>query len=375
MKSSSKLIYLVYLFIFLCLPFGISSHAAEQWKPRGSGVEKAHDYEKPTYRFIQGYLDNSEANFKNGIIEFELKPSSERAFFYVYFRKQSGAESEVVYIRNHKSNAPDTIQYSPVYQGKSAWQLYHGQAGTASASLPKDDWVNVKLRIKGNQFSMWVGDNPEPNIKNMKLTGNDKAGGISFRGFIPRGSKAEQTGLIRNINIQHLPEEESVVRAIVPALSGSITSFKVSPAFEVTNKASTQIPLEILNQNWMPLKTDSHGKLELLKHRKIPKGVRIWAVAADTTLRAQTPTQCQLNIGFSDAMTLMLNNEKQIFSDASYRYSDRRQQGVMHASQVSVFLNLNEGDNALRAIVADSFGGWGFQARMIDCEGVSVAYP
>ena len=375
MSLSKNAFYLLFLLVSTYMTCMNSAHSVEGWKPRSEGVQMLGQTDSEAYRFTSGYLDNNNANFQNGIIEFELKSSPERSFFYVYFRKQSAAESEVVYIRNHKSNAPDTIQYSPVYQGRSAWQLYHGESGTASATLPDKSWVKVKLEIMHSRLSMWIGDNPEPNIKDMALTGSNKAGGVSFRGFIPRGSAAKQTAVIRNITIQHATPLDSVAEKTEQSKPGFISNFKVSPAFAVTSKFSPVIPQKMVAQDWQPLTTDSHGKLELLRHRKIPQGARAWAVAADAILNAKRPTACRLNVGFSDAITLELNGKTQLFLDASYRYSDRRQQGLMHASQASVFLNLNEGDNMIRAIVSDSFGGWGLQAQMIDCEGVSVVLP
>ena len=367
-----KLFTLLLISLFSSTLFMSIAHAEQVWEIRNEGIEKLGDGDNTVYRFERGYLDGTDSDFKNGIIEFELKPTHERAFFYVYFRKQSATESEEVYIRTHKSNAPDTIQYSPLYQGKSAWQLYHGENGTASATLPVDNWVKVKLQVIGNKFSMWVGNNPEPNIKDMKLSRSDEAGSISFRSFIPRGSAAKQVALIRNINIQHLPNSHAIIENKVEANPNIISEYKVSPAFEVLTKSSREIPQEVLKLEWNTVATNTQGVLELLPHRTIPKGIRTWAVAADLILNAKDPSQCQVDLGFSDAISLILNDKPVFYADASYRYDVNRQEGLMHAKQVSVFLDLKAGKNDLRAIVADSFGGWGLQTQLIDCEGVNV---
>lgn len=360
--------------LFFALVLTGVAHAEQDWKIRSEGIERLDSDENTIYRFESGYLDGTHSSFENGIIEFELKPTRERAFFYVYFRKQSTAESEVVYIRTHKSNAPDTIQYSPVYQNKSAWQLYHGINGTGSAALPLETWVKVKLQVIGNKLTMWVGDNPEPNVKNMKLTGNGKTGSISFRGFIPIGSAAKYTAMMRNIKIQHLQSSDAVIENEVRVNPSIISKYNVSPAFEVTTKSSPEIPQEVLNQKWNAVTTDSQGVLELLRHRAIPKGIRTWAVAADVTLNAKQATHCQVDFGYSDAITLLLNGKTEFFADASYRYSEKRQEGLMHAKQMSIFLELKKGKNVLRAIVADSFGGWGLQAQLLNCDGVNIVH-
>lgn len=371
--------YLFTLLLIACFSLVLSqlffisiAHAEQVWKIRSEGVEKLGSEDKTFYRFERGYLDSTSSNFKNGIIEFELKPTQERAFFYVYFRKQSAKESEQIYIRTHKSNAPDTIQYSPVYQGKSAWQLYHGEYGTATATLPTNDWVKVKLQVIGNKLTMWVGDNTEPNIKDMILRRSDEAGSISFRSFIPRGSAAKHAASLRNISVQHLPSSGTLIENNAEDNLSFVSAYKVSPAFEVLTKSSRQIPQEILEQEWNFVKTNAQGVLELLPNRTIPDGIRTWAVAADLTLEANTPTQCQIDLGFSDAINLILNGKPIFFADASYRYNTNRQEGLLHSKQISIFLALKAGQNDLRAIVADSFGGWGLQAQLIDCENVKA---
>lgn len=371
MNSIKALVFLLVVSALLNLALARTAQAQENWEARGEGVETLQLDEQIAYRFVRGYLDGSRKDFKNGIIEFELNATHERAFFYVYFRKQSDAESEVVYIRTHKPNAPDTLQYSPVYQGKSAWQIYHGERGTAPASLPRDTWVKVKLAVLGDRLSVWVGENTEPNIKDMALTGIDKPGSISFRGFIPRGSLANHTAMVRNIKIQRLESMERTSSTELGLEEDAITHFSVSPAFEVNSKSSPQIPDNILNKDWQTVAADHHGVIELLKHRTIPEGTRQWAVAADVVLNVQAATQCQVDFGFSDAITLLLNDKPVFFADASYRYSDNRQQGVMHAQQMTVFLDLKAGENKLRTIIADSFGGWGLQARTVNCKGVT----
>lgn len=372
MELSKNIFNIILPSLFLSLLLISNVHAEQEWKIRSAGVEKLGSDKNTVYRFERGYLDGTHSDFKNGIIEFELKPTHERAFFYVYFRKQSLTESEEVYIRTHKSNAPDTIQYSPLYQGKSAWQLYHGINGTASATLPINEWVKVKLQVIGNKLSMWVGNNPEPNIKDMKLTRSDKAGSISFRSFIPRGSAAKHTAMMRNISVQHLPNNDTVIKNDTVLDPSIISEYKVSPAFDVLAKSSREIPQEVLSQEWNTVATNAQGVLELLKHRTIPNGTRTWAVAADIILDAKRATLCQVDIGFSDAISLLLNGKPALFLDASYRYNANRQEGVMHAKQASVFLDLKAGKSTLRAIVADSFGGWGLQAQLIDCEDVNV---
>jgi hypothetical protein len=99
--------------------------------------------------------------------------------------------------------------------------------------------------------------------------------------------------------------------------------------------------------------------------------MRTWAVASDIQLNSEHAQTCLLNVGFSDTLTLYLNGQVLVFADASYRYSKNRQEGLLHSKQLSVLLPLNKGANRLRAIVADSFGGWGLQASLPECNGIT----
>lgn len=356
--------------------------AEQVWQVRDAGIETLNNDGINEYRITNGFLDAIDTDFKNGIIEFELKPTRHRAFFYVYFRQQgakAAKQSEAIYVRTHKPNAPDTIQYSPVFQGKSAWQLYYGESGTAPANWDLDAWTKVKIEIIGDTFSMWVGDNNKPNIDKMRLMGATKHGGLSFRGFIPRGSKAQYTASIRNIKITPFAQQQKGVlqaqasdNVKTSPKQHAINQYRVSEAFAVPTKSETQIPAAILAQPWKTVKTHANGLLEILRHRKIPKDARIWAVATKVTLRSNQAKVCQINLGFSDALTLFLNGNPQFFADASYRYRGNRQEGILHPEQATIFLNLKKGENTLNMIVADSFGGWGLQTHLLNCEGVDI---
>lgn len=370
-------INLVYLLLTLIILFNSTFVYAQQQFDGGNWTSKAGvelkllDGQKNIY-LTRGRLNFTGEAIQDGIVEFDMYTESERAFVYVYFREVSDQESEVVYIRTHKSNAPDTVQYAPVYQGRSAWQLYHGEKGTAPATLSANNWVPVKVEFRGELLRVWVGDLSEPVMEKVRLARPPVAGGITLRGNIPPASKAEYSAYIRNIKVTRLPTSkiESLNKQVSELTK--IKKMNLSPVFVANKQPILELPTSLSDQPWSTVEAEQDGVFELLKWRTIPKGVRSWAAAATFTLDSTIDQNCTLLLGFSDAITLHLNNTPIAFADDSYRYSQNRQEGLLHSEQMQVFLPLAKGRNTITAVVADSFGGWGLQASLSDCGGVAI---
>ena len=306
--------------------------------------------------------------FEDGTIEFDMYLSGERAFAYLYFRGQSDSDVEAFYIRTHKHKAPDALQYAPVFQRRSAWQLYHGDSGTASAELPAKEWIKIKIELAGRKATFWIGEKPEPAMIINQLGHEPKAGWLAIRGFVPKNSSAPYSAYFSSLKIT--PSEPKTVEAIAKSLpDGQLTHWRVSPTFDTKQGPVTDIPAEISAVSWSKPDMQANGSFEFLRSRVIPKGSRHWTVAADTQLISAAAQVCEVHFGFSDELTLSVNGQHILYQDSSYRYALRRQQGVMHPEQLIAYIPLNKGENTLRAVVSDRFGGWGLSARMQNCNG------
>jgi hypothetical protein len=69
-------------------------------------------------------------------------------------------------------------------------------------------------------------------------------------------------------------------------------------------------------------------------------------------------------------LTLAILGQLILYQDSSYRNGFRRQYGVMHSEQLIAYIPLNKGENTLRAVVSDRFGGWGLFARKQNCNDI-----
>lgn len=309
---------------------------------------------------------------ENGTVEFQMYLPKERAFAYLYFRGASEQDIEALYIRTHKSKAPDAIQYAPVFQRRSAWQLYHGNTGTAAVEFPSKTWFSVKVELAGQQMKVWVGESPEPVLDIKHLGHTSAAGWLAFRGFVPRTSDAQFSAYFSEIKITKSDKKPPNASKFPPLPVGQITQWRVSPAFDSPVGPITEVSAQLRNQPWSTPAMQHNGVFEFLRSRTIPKGSRHWSVVAEVTLVSKVAQTCAVHFGFSDELNVSVNEQQILYQDDSYRFIDNRQQGIMHPDQVIAYLPLHKGQNLLRAIVSDRFGGWGLSGRLENCEDLEV---
>jgi hypothetical protein len=164
-------------------------------------------------------------------------------------RLQDGSvDFDVQVTRPHKSSLPDAIQYAPVYQGASAWQLYHGPGATAAVTFEPGAWTHVRLVLQGEKAAVFVGDLVKPALVIPRLARPAAPGYLALRAFAPRGSGSGPVARFANVSIQpgaspfdfssgKSDEAADQAAASVPAAGlrhpGSVRAWSVSRAFAV----------------------------------------------------------------------------------------------------------------------------------------------
>ena len=73
---------------------------------------------------------------EDGVIELDLAVGAARGFHGVVWRLFDDENFESFFVRPHQMGNPDAVQYTPVFNGVSAWQLYHGPGLLGTAHLP-----------------------------------------------------------------------------------------------------------------------------------------------------------------------------------------------------------------------------------------------
>jgi hypothetical protein len=106
-----------------------------------------------------------DAEFQNGVIEFDLAVTGQRSYPGIVFRWVSPGNTERVYVRPHQSNTsrkPEVIQYAPGFNGVDSWQLYNGEGFTGFAEIPYGQWVHYKVEVSGTQVRLFIADMSKP---------------------------------------------------------------------------------------------------------------------------------------------------------------------------------------------------------------------
>src|SRR5436305_7133732 len=65
--------------------------------------------------------------FVDGALAVDVAFSGARGFMGAIWRVADTGNYEEFYLRPHQSGNPDATQYTPVFNGVSGWQLYHGE--------------------------------------------------------------------------------------------------------------------------------------------------------------------------------------------------------------------------------------------------------
>ncbi|MEM9680008.1 MAG: family 16 glycoside hydrolase, partial [Bacteroidota bacterium] len=91
--------------------------------------------------------------FTNGTIEVDVYANAARSFAGITFRKQND-NMEEVYMRLHKSSQVDAVQYTPIFNDESNWQLF--QEYQAQVSFKKQGWNNLRIEVNDTSAEIFV---------------------------------------------------------------------------------------------------------------------------------------------------------------------------------------------------------------------------
>jgi hypothetical protein len=333
---------------------------------------------KSALRLTTGMSLRNDAVLRDGTIEFDLWSTGERAFAYIHFRMASERESEAVYFRLHKSRLPDAVQYDPFYQGLGNWQLFHGPESTAAADLTAGRWIHVRLELLGEKAALFLDDAKEPVLAVPKLFRGAKGGFIGLRSFLGANIQGDVEPPSSFANVVVRPDVVSydfskLVEKKAPALPGLVTKFRLSPAFVPPDGPVRSLSGPPGDPSTWPLANLTPAGLSVIASQvAVPEKARRWSTIAAFRVRAEAAGVKRLRIGFSDEVSVFLNGRILFSGDQRYIFNFPRQEGLIHLDQASVYLPLEKGDNEVRLVVSEVFGGWGVMAQFDDPGGLVI---
>lgn len=358
--------------------------SSEQWEIQ------AQQYLLDEYKGNQSiYLKNGKAwlkgiEFQDGIIEFDLFMEKRRSFSGIVFRMEDKSNYEEIYLRPHLDGKPDAMQYTPVNNGASAWQLYHDQASAvidgfigwevhskgghnAIFNFPYGRWFHLKLVVSGTRADLYLDEQESPVLQIKELKRGFTSGSIG----ITSGRGAAH---FANFSFQQSDDISLAPLAVLKekeATKGIIPNWSVSNVFEeklLQSNVKLEAP-QLAKMTWQSKDTESTGMLNISElHKNDRKNNTVFAKVRINSDQDQVK---RLDFGYSDRAKVYCNQQILYSGNNGYRSRDYRFLGTIGFFD-SVYLPLKKGSNEIIIAVSESFGGWGLQGKIDNMEGITI---
>lgn len=325
------------------------------------------------------FLDGGAATLKDfemrdGVIDVDVATPASRGFFGIQFRI-AGENAEWVYLRQHKSGAPDAMQYTPVLNTGLNWQIYNGPGFTGAIDIPKEVWFHLRLEVSGAQAKFYVSEMDKP-----ALVMNDLKSGVQHG----QVALAVLTGATYFSNFEIRPTPEAAwQRSPAPMPPGTLTGWSLSPSYDALARDPERplSPAESGSMRWQDVEAEPPGFVVIYRYREAPHprvsfandfskrlepqpGMRI--VYARTVIDADRDQVKKLYLGYSDDVSLFLNGRILFRGRSAQNFRDPGFLGIVSPENDAVYLALKKGHNELMLAVSELGGGWGFICRLED---------
>lgn len=335
---------------------------------------------------IHGIACRSDLQIDDGIIELELGPSA-GGFAGIAFRMQSSADYEIVYFRFGNDGKWAGVQYQPVYEGETTWQLYPGP-GYETDLPPRvytrhGGWMPVRLVIAGTRADVYVGDSAQPVLRIRDLKRSRARGAIAIWSS-GLDTWKQPTAAVRALRVLPLGDLTLAPAAPDTAHFAQLTRWRVSSRFAAPDSTifPDKLPAEAQRDisEARVVNAEASGMLNLTATVGNPAGRQRtnvfggagWGVAyASVTLRSDREQTRRLSLSYSDAIGVYVNGTLAYAGDNRTEVRGRNQLGLVSFEAETVPLHLHAGDNEIVLAVADRAFGWGFRARLDSLSGVS----
>jgi len=392
MKTRKPTRLLSYAFIQICIAAAFAGTSVLGAQPQGTlsispdsprweldGQAKPADYQGRKSLFLDGgaaVLKDFE--LRDGIVDVDVSTPASRGFFGIQFRiANEGANSEWVYLRQHKSGYPDAMQYTPVLNTGLNWQLYNGPGFTGAVEIPKDVWFHLRLEVAGAQARLFVKDMEKPALVMNDLKSGVQKGKVGL--YVLTGAT-----YFSNFEIHSTPDVPWE-RHLPSMPSGTLTRWSLSPSFDALQRNLEQ-PLstsDMENIHWQEVEAEPPGLVVVYRYREAPQlrvsfandfskrlepqpGIKL--VYARTSIDSDREQVKKLYLGYSDDVSVFLNGRILFRGRSAQNFRDPGFLGIVNPENDTVYLPLKKGSNELVLALSELGGGWGFICRVADSE-------
>lgn len=351
-----------------------------RWKMNAKTAIREEYQGAPCLKLAEGRAVLGDADFTNGIIEFDIALGKNRYFPGIGFRMQDDENGEIYYLRPHQSGNPDAMQYYPEYNGAGGWQIYYGKGYNNAHALPFDRWLHIRILVDDDRAEVYFDKENEPVLYMHALKRAVAPGRIQlFNGDQPVARYA-------NFSITPMPHcPLKSPRENLPVLPAStIRTWQVSQAFDESaidsivkaagnaRQAAGSTPQSSNSGQpssdsvgngiqWQEFQTDERGIADLSKLSAVGKGHN--TIICRLVIPATEHTVKKLHFGFSDRIKIYCNKKLLYAGSDVFLSRDYRFLGTVGFFD-TVFPELEKGSNEIWMIVSEDYGGWGIEARL-----------
>ncbi|MDF0716306.1 DUF1080 domain-containing protein [Muricauda sp. 334s03] len=329
--------------------------APEHWTAaKGSQLAFETFDGRPTL-VLDGKAFASNVEFSNGVLEMEVYANTKRSFAGFLFRKQD-QNFEEVYMRMHKSQQVDAVQYTPTYHGESNWQLYPEHQ--AQVAFKAEGWNHLRVEVENVTATVFV--NGEKVLQVERLKSGNLSGEVGIWALFGN----------RFSNITITPTGEAMAKEPYPIVTpekGIIGEWDLTEAqpyiedqidFKGFEKAKT-----------ITVHTEQSGLLPISRYLAKPssgnfeRNQEAYTVASTTIAVTEDQTKF-FSFDFSDKIIVFLNGEPIFYGNNAFRSKNNQFQGHLGLGANKLPLHLKKGYNILHCVVIDKANGWGLMGKL-----------
>lgn len=341
-------------------------------------------------QLVRGIATLNGTSFRDGTIDVELAAPNARGtqFAGIAFRVATAADYEIVYFSASDDGLRwSSIQYQPVYEGETTWQLYPGDGykvplplrGDARLAAPP---MHVRLTVSGKRADVYVNDMTSPALRVHELKRDIRDGGVGVWAVSP-DSTSTSFASFRVRSSLDAPLSHSVP---TPTPTGQIMQWRLSPKAPSPDGVNT--PRELTTQlrrmldDGRVISAEASGLVNLTRELGNPAGrqdvnvfggARFGMALASVQITSEREQVTRLRFGYSDGIAVFLNGRSLFNGRNDYHARYQGYLGTLSPEADGLDLPLRAGRNELVLVVTDKAFGWGFSARLEDLAGLSIA--
>jgi hypothetical protein len=294
-------------------------------------------------------------NFTNGTIEVDVYANSVRSFAGITFRRQNDNMDEV-YMRMHKSSQADAIQYTPILNNESNWQLFREYQ--AQVSFKNTGWNVLRVEVNNKSAEVFVNDEKVLFIDHLRTDHSSGEIGL-FTLFTNRFS---------NFRVTHKDEVERPEKGDNNRIDPNIIS-----QWGITNarpyKGEEVYFDHFLKEEYTTVKTEASGLLPISKYIKksssgnFEQNIEEYTIAFKTIYASKNETKL-FSFDYSDKIIVYLNGKAIFRGNNAFTAKGPQYMGHMDINSNKLYLPLKKGANQIHCVVIDKANGWGIIAKL-----------